>query len=377
MRTKIVVTIASFFTATILATTLSYADAPTFLAKVAMTDSKAAGLAGTRRVAITSVMVSFQASAGGEKTNTSGLFAAKTDTSTTLQMPEMDAKLLIQITDDIHMQLKADLQTNGFEVLPESAVMASANYQKIIKLAGISNFSKFANLDGDTMLVAASGLKAYLPYNIETGKFSVQQKTLIKGWIAGWGGKSSTEGGPSNISTGEIYELPGLEVAIAKELNANIVKATYVVTLGSTKAGVDRFSSTSHNIHSGSAFAQVGLLAGQSRIAFRTPAASSKGESAPGGYTSNFGNNASPAKDGDVVVCLAEPILGGTDFFSVTAPETKKPSLLGGLLGGGFGTGADVQFTYIATVSDASAYRAEVVGMVKVAQRDMLTMVKQ
>ena len=49
-----------------------------------MTDSSASALAATRRVAITSVMVSFQASAGGEKTNTSGLFAAKTDSSSSL-----------------------------------------------------------------------------------------------------------------------------------------------------------------------------------------------------------------------------------------------------------------------------------------------------
>jgi hypothetical protein len=72
---------------------LTHAQTPANRAKVGMTDSTAAPLAATKRVAITNVMVSFQASAGGEKTNTSGLFAAKTDASTTLQMPEMDAKL--------------------------------------------------------------------------------------------------------------------------------------------------------------------------------------------------------------------------------------------------------------------------------------------
>jgi hypothetical protein len=341
-----------------------------------MTDSSAAALAATKRVAITSVMVSFQASAGGEKTNTSGLFAAKTDTSSSLQMPEMDTKLLSDIADDIYKQLQADLAANGFEVLPEADVVASAVYQKIAKMAGISNFSKFANLDGDVMLVGASGLKPYLPYNAETGKFSATLKGNIKGWVGGFGGKSSTEGGPSVISIGEIYGLPGLEVELAKELNANLVKATYVVTLGSAKAAVDRFSSTSHNSYTGSAFAQVGLRAGQTRIAFRTPSASAKGESAPGGYTANFGNNAGPAKDGNVVVSLGEPLLGGTDFFAVTEPDVKKPSLLGALLGSGFGNGADVQFTFIATVSDAPAYRAEVVGLAKLAQQGMLALVK-
>jgi hypothetical protein len=234
-------------------------------------------------------------------------------------------------------------------------------------MAGISNFSKFANLDGDTMLVGASGLKPYLPYNAETGKFSASIKGTIKGWVGGFGGKSSTEGGPSVISIGEIYGLPGLEVELAKELDANLVKATYVVTLGSAKAAVDRFSSVHVNTYTGTAFAQVGLRAGQTRIAFRTPTASTKGESAPGGYAANFGNNASPAKDGNVVVSLAEPLLGGTDFFAVTEPDVKKPSLLSGLLGGSFG-GADVQFIYVASVSDAAAYKVEVVGMAKLAK---------
>jgi hypothetical protein len=327
-------------------------------------------------VAITNVMVSFQASAGGEKTNTSGLFAAKTDASTTLVMPDMDAKLQAEIADAIYQQLKADLLASGFELVPEATVLASPGYQKIIAKAGITNFSKFANLNGDVMLVGANGLKPYLAYSAETGKFGVPSKNLIKGWVGGFGMKSSTEGGPSGISTGEIYELPGLEVALAKELNANVVKATYVVTLGSTKAAVDRFSSTTHNTYTGSAFAQVGLLAGQSRIAFRTPTANTKGESAPGGYAANFGNNAAPAKDGDVVVSLTQSLSGGTDFFAVAQPDTKKNSLIGGLMGGGFGTGADVQFSYTATVSDPAAYRADVVGMVKVAQRDMLTLVK-
>lgn len=355
----------------------SHADAPSTVNAV-MTDSVATDLAASRRVAITNVMVSFQVSAGGDKTNTSGMFAAKTDASSTLQMPEIDAKLMADITDDIHAQLKADLAASGFEVIPESTVLASPAYQKMIVAAGISNFSKFANMNGDVILVGASGLKPYLPYNAETGKFGMPTKSLINGWVSGFTKKSSTEGGPSSISVGEIYALPGLEVDLAKELNASLVKATYVVTLGSAKASVDRFSSTSHNKYTGSAFAQVGLMAGQSRIAFRTPGASAKGESAPGGYTANFGSSASPAKDGNVVMSFRESLAGGTDFFSIATPETKaKPSLLGAALGASFGTGADAQATFTASIADPVAYRTEVVSMVKMAQRNMLALVKQ
>jgi hypothetical protein len=359
--------------AAFLAASVSFAELPAVSAKVAMTDSSAAGLAGTKRVAITSVMVSFQASAGGDKTNTSGMFAAKTDASSTLMMPDMDPALLGGIADDIYRQLQADLQANGFEVVPESAVLASAGYQKIISAAGISNFSKFANKDGDVLLVGPASLKPYLPYSGETGKFAVPTKNLIKGWVGGMGAKSSTEGGPSSTSTAEIYALPGLEVELAKELGANLVKATYVVTLGSTTAAVDRFSSTSHNEYTGTAFAQVGLLPGQSRIAFRTPAASAKGESPPGGYKANFGNNAPPAKDGNVVVSLSEPLLGGTDFFTLQGGE-KKGGVAGFL---GVRPGADAQFAFTATISDPAAYREDVVGMMKVADRDMVALVRQ
>jgi len=83
-------------------------------------------------------------------------------------------------------------------------------------------------------------------------------------------------------------------------------------------------------------------------------------------------------KDGDVVVTLAESLASGTDFFSVTGGEKKagvmEKLLFGKALGG---TGADTQFEFTASISDPAAYRAEVVGMVKQAQRDMLVLVKQ
>ncbi len=345
-------------------------------AKVALTDSTAAPLSASKRVAITNVMVSFQASSGGDKTNTSGLFAAKTDASSILQMPNMDTRLLVEIADEIHAQLKSDLQASGYEVIPDAMVLASPAYQKIVQLAGITNFSKFANMNGDVMLVGASGLKPYLPYAVEVGKFGVPAKRLIKDWMTGMMAASSTPGGPTSTSTSDIYELPGLEVALAKELNAHVVKATYVVTLGTASAAVDRFSSTHRNSYTGTAFAQVGLRAEQSRIAFRTPAANVKGEAASRGYTANFGDKSAPAKDGDVVVTLMESIAGGTDFFAVDAPATKSGGLLGGLMGG-FGTGADAQFTFTASITDPVAYRTEVVTIVKQAQRDMLMLVKQ
>ncbi len=346
-------------------------------AKAAFTDSSEAPLASTRRVAITSVMVSFQASSG-TKTSTGGLLGAKSDASSTLQMPEFDHALLARIADELYQNLKADLQSSGFELLPEATVLASPAYQAVAKLAGISNFAKFANLQGDTLLVGASALKPYLPYAVEAGKFAMQKKTYIPAWVSRMGMGSSTPGGPSGISESEIYELPGLEVALAKALDAHLVKATFVVTLGSATAAVDRFSSTHRNTYSGNAFAQVGLLAGQTRLAFRSPGANGKGEEASRAYAANFGDKASPAKDGNVVVALAESLTGGTDMFKLQAPEAPKTqSVLGSLMGGLGGTGADKQFVYTASISDAPAYQAEVLGMAGAAQRAMLALVKR
>jgi hypothetical protein len=176
--------------------------------KAVMIDSSTAPLAATPRIVISSVMVSFQASQGGEQTNTSELFAAKTYASSALHMPEMD--------------------------------------------------------------------------------------------------------------------------------NAHLVKATYWVTLGSATASVDRFSGTSHLKQPGTAFARVGLMAAQSRTAFRSPSANTKSESAPGGYASNLGTKA-------------------------------KRSLFGALLEGSLVTGADSQFTFTGSITNPGAYRAEVVGLVKAA----------
>ena len=105
---------------------------------------------------------------------------------------------------------------------------------------------------------------------------------------------SSAECGPSVMKQAGLYGSPGLEVALAKGLNAHVVKATYVLTLGSTAAGATRTGKG--NELSGKVQAQLGLLAGQTRIAFRTPGASAKGESASTICTANFGDNAPQAK---------------------------------------------------------------------------------
>ena len=199
-------------------------------ASAAFTDSSAAGLGATRRVAIATVVVSFQASVAGERLGGSGMFADKSSARAVLALPDMDPALQARIANEAYAQLKAQLTAAGYEVVPEAEVKASATYGEMIRLAGLPNYTRFGNGLGDMTLVSPAGLLPYLPYGLEGGLFE-QPKSYI-GWVSGMGGKSTTPGGPSVTTIAGIWKLPGLEVKLAKELNANVVKAFYVVNLG-------------------------------------------------------------------------------------------------------------------------------------------------
>ncbi|AOS45588.1 hypothetical protein Verru16b_02671 [Lacunisphaera limnophila] len=347
------------------ANALIQAAAPASSASAVFTDSSAAGLAGTKRVAITSVLVSFQASTSN-RTDTNGILANKSDTEAKMVWPTMDPAELGAITDEIYAQLRTDLAAHGFEVVPEATVLASPTYQQIVKLAAFSNFSKYGNMEGDVMLVEASSLKPYVPFSLEVGTFPYPFKGVIKGW------SSKDTGGLTANSTYYTADLPKLEVALAKELNAHVVKATYLVTLGSAKAGTSGRMFRAGSAHSGSSvtnthtaeiFPQVGIRATHTRIAFRTPTGKPKGQT-----TSRA--KPVPAKDGDVVVTLAQPLLGATDLFSFTSASQGKGVW-------GLAPGADMKFTFTATLTDPKAYHDEVVAMAKAAQEDLLALVQQ
>ncbi len=332
-------------------------------ATAAFTDSAAAGLSATRRVAITSVIVSFQASAAGTKAQGNGMFADKNSAQTVLALPDMDPALQSAIAAEAYRQLKADLTAAGFEIVPEAEVTANASYQQIVKAAGTPNHTKFGNAIGDAMLVSPPPLAPYLPFSME-GSIFEQPKSYI-GWVSGMGGKSVTPGGPSVTSIGTIWKIPGLEVQMAKELNAHVVKAFYVLTIGQASATRRRdriatSNSSGRESGQGSAAAEVGLLADQTRIAFRTPNGNAKWQKVP------F-NKPAPAKDGDVVVRLAQSLDGSSDFFSMTSS-----SKLGSL----FNPGADFQFSFTASLDDPAGYKAEVQAMIGAANGAMTALVK-
>jgi len=331
---------------------IAQSSAPT----VAFTDSAATGLAGTRRVAISAVVVSFQGSVAGERLGGSGMLADKSSARAVLALPNMDPDLQAHIADEAYRQLKADLTAAGYEVVPEAEVKASATYGEIIKLAGLPNYTRFGNALGDAMFVSPGGLQPYLPYSVEGSLFE-QPKSYI-GWMSGMGGKSITPGGPSVVSIGTIWKLPGLEVKLAKELNANVVKAFFVVNIG--QASADRKRVLGESEGEGSAITQLSLVADQTRLAFRTPSGNPKWQKVPM-------TKPAPAKDGDVVVRLAAPMISDEKLFSVTGTSR---------LGGIFSPGADFQFNFTAVLEEPKTYRIALDGMIASATASMVELVK-
>jgi len=357
----------------------------------AFTDSTAAGLAATKRVAISSVVIAFQTSTGAKAGAHFFIpkITARTDVLTVMAMPNMSADLQDDLASAAYKQLTAELKAQGFEVVPQEQVTASANYRAILQQAGYSNHSRFANAMGDIELVGPEGLQPYTAYQGEIGAFQYPSMTYLN-WISAFGGKSVTQGGPSIIQQANAWKVPGLEVALAKELNAHVVKAYYVVSLG--KAAAKRHTDFAVNEHSGfftgsdgslmmgnyrsidrtvtgtgTALAQVGLVSEQSHIAFRTPNGNAKWQK-----VSMLAHAPAP-KDGDVVVRLETPLFGGTEFFSVSEGASAK-------LGGGFLSAAqkgDLNVNFTARITDPSGYGKEVAGMIEAANRAMLKLVKQ
>lgn len=353
----------------------------------AFTGSTAAGLTGTKRVAITNVVIMFQASTGG----LAGpgmffrMFQPKDEVLTVLALTDMSTGLQDALADAAYRQLQAELTAAGYEVVPETEVKASASYAAIQQQAGYANHSRYANAMGDVMLVGAPSLPPYTAYNIETGPYFFPSKTYL-GWVSGFGQNSTTPGGPSNMKAGNAWKVPGLEVALAKELNAHVVKATYVVSLGKAESqrktsyasvqrsgifssGGDLYAGNYRAIErtvtgTGTAFAQVGLVADQSHIAFRTPTGNAK-------WQKVSMTKPDPAKDGDVVVRLAAPVIGGTDYFDLQEGKIART--------GGFFSQqqrGDMNLAYTARIIDEPGYGREVNGMIVAANQAMIALIK-
>ena len=337
-------------------------------ATAAFTDSTVAGLAPTKRVAISTVVVEYQISVAALKEAGTTLFSNRTSVSSLLSVSGLDLDLEDAIAAKAYETLKAQLSAAGYEVVPEAEVKASPAYAQIEKLMGMPANTKFANAMGDAMFTVAPGLTNYLPYIGEAGVFA-QPKSYI-GFTSAFGGKSATSGGPSMMSQSNGWKLPGLEVQLAKELNANVVKANYMVSLGSVTATKKREINSDVETYrdsfwsyggSGNASVGVGLMADQTRIAFRSPTGNNK-------WQKVSMLKVAPPKDGDVVVRLANSLEGGGSFFDVQSSKKERGVLMGG---------ADMQFVFDGRITDRTGYRQKLNAMIEEANIAMVAAVKR
>lgn len=339
------------------------------------TDSSAAALGGNKRMAISEVVISFQTSTGQTiatgslasdiaKRGLGGLLRHDKTTETGFMRLELDPAVAREIANNVYRDLQSQLKAAGFEVVPESQVVAATAYQAILKEAGYTNGSKYWNSQGDVLLMGPDALKPYMPYGIEAGDFfnNGHNLTYIKGWIkqVPFSGGSSTEGGPKFTLDAGVWKLPDLEKDLAKELNANVVKATYVVTLGKLDLAVahdysvqgDNYqgtnATTTTTSTSGTATAGLGLQERASRIAIRTAAGKSQ--------KAVKGENFQSAKDGDVVVTLNKPVQTVSNFFTLkNAGELEA----------------------VVNVTDAAAFSTAATRMLGAEQGKMLGLLKQ
>ncbi len=313
--------------------------APAGPAQAVFTASSAAPLGATKRAAITQVIVTFQTSTGQTVSTASyakdfvasggnafaGLLRRQKTTETAYMRLNLDNQTATAVADAVYQKLQSDLAAAGFEVVPESEVLGNPNYQAIVKEAGYTNPSRYFNVDGDSLLAGPSGLKPYMPYAIETGNYYENRKTYIPGWVKMMG-NSSTEGGPKSTLANSVWKLPDMEARLATELNAHLVKANYVVTLGTIELSASHsFDSTTNAMGETvlsvadtverNATAALGLRESQSRIAFRVPGGKSQ--------KAVKGSPYQAPKDGDVVVTIDHAVAGPENLYK-THPGSER-----------------------------------------------------
>ncbi len=343
---------------------------PVSTAPAAFTEIGTATLAGTKRVAITNVMVTIQAStsAASGPSDWFKFLQPKHTAETVLAWENFSDAEQKAIASAAYEKLKTDLTAAGFEVVPEAEVKGNANYQAIVKLAKIPNPTRYANILGDAYYAGPDSLTPYMPYNIEVGQFQTEPKSYI-GWSSKMGWKSTTPNGPSAMSLQNTWNLPKLEVQLAKDLNAHVVKAQYVVTLGRAAAKRDHmitqtyYEKTTNYSAEGTAYAEPGLLPGQTHISFRTPTGNAK-------WQKGTLTKVTPPKDGDVSVHLLQPMGGRTDLFTLTSESDRKDKFLS--VGG-----PQFKFLFRAQLINPKGYADEVGNLIAAANGYMLPLVKQ
>ena len=312
-------------------------------------EGSAAQLSGIKRVIISNFVVAFQVDASIRNDNATrvGQMTIRggnaKEVAAKMAWQNIDNALLQEIADAGLAALKDDFKAKGIEVLEESVLAGEPAYASILAAGGLTNFSDYTvmNITDDTKkanpveterngTVKIVGAKGLTPYN----------HSVFEG---GQGSYVHTKSFPSQ----KLYYVPGHEIDLAKKLDAVVVKAWQFVNFTQLAAGVKREGrSGGATIHyDATAKSVVRLREGKTRLSFRLPTSTQRTRNTPALLE---------AKDGDVVVALAQPLMLGSEYYAFSNTGATGGQKIRADLGG------TQHFNFGATLSDPAVYKADV-----------------
>ncbi|MBI3902129.1 MAG: hypothetical protein HY306_04190 [Nitrosomonadales bacterium] len=287
----------------------------------------------TKRVAITSFGVEFNRKVHVSVSDRNIITDTYSNNKTDFTLEGVPDEVMQRVADRAYDQFVADLQHAGFEVLPQETLRTNEAYQTLIKGAKAQEktnieykISKRFDYDHDvsSTVVAPHGLQYYEPeIDEDEGRGAAGDNMLgVIGSLA------------KNVGDKAGRKIRMNEVEAAKSLDANILKARFVVGFGDASASTVQ----QHSIHTdylreevsqklttsnkNSAKSRLSILGrGESYIAFRTAEASpyhkerTTVHGGKGGLLSKMMvGTEHDSLDGNVTLWLAESV-DSTDSF--------------------------------------------------------------
>lgn len=323
-------------------------------------DSNAAQLAGIKRVIIINYVIAFQT----QGTTTPPSMGSSITTVGTNSWDNIDTGMLQEITDNGLAKLKASFRERNIEVLDESVLSNQPDYAKILQATGFDAPVNWANSDGKTILVGATGLRPFISFSPEVGNLE---------WPIVGRTKDAVAHPPSVMGRYNPYKMPSWEIDLAKALDAVVVKAWQVVNFAKVAAGSSSWSAprnwitfggTSMTFHEGevssttyssNASSHLMIRQGASRLSFRLPDSTKRAGSS---VIQNPLTYLAYPKDGDVVVVLGNPYFLGSQFFSIggggeSSGQSARRAILGGVAHSDFTAILTKPAEYKAAVNEA------------------------
>jgi hypothetical protein len=330
---------------------------------VQVSNGELAKLGANKRVALTGCMVEYQTSvkaqAGG------GAFNRNVSTSANV-LVAVPKDTMQEVTNRSCANLREKLAKAGYTVVPDAEVKASPVFTQIMALSGVEGVYGTRKGDMGTLLFADAAIPQYLPYIGEGG--GIASPPVAAGDANYEKALPDAKPAPGGFEMSRKYDLPKLEVELAKALNAHVLKAWTVVGFGGASAGSERDWGVPTDMvrvqFKGGADALLSLIEHQTRLAIRL---------ADGNLTGYTGMRERGAKiaptDGDIVIKLSSAVLGGNSFFNVDKGGTADTSGamavakgLGALFGGGRGQESFHFETRIANPADYRDSAVRVIG---------------